>query len=585
MVLQRGGAAVVTGRASAPVVARVGSRRFTAKTRAGQFTLKLNLPAGGPYTITLEAGKAKLVVKDVLVGDVWICAGQSNMQGVGWLRHADKPMARVRAFYMDDRWAVAKDSIHNMWDSVDEVHALLNGGTRLEKPKYWGVGPAVAFGQEMLRRTGVPQGLLACAHGGTSMAQWSPEKKSEGSKSLYGAMVRRVAKNGGRVAGLIWYQGESDTNAPDVAAVYSEKMRQFVSAVRQDLRSPRLPVALVQIGRYVNQWGGGEFWNSIQDQQRRLPRTIPQLTVVPAVDLPLDDAIHVGGTGLTQLGQRLAEAMHVLRGGKGARPPLAFKRAYVVQDKDSTFGNVVVEFDNVTGKLVSGSRPTGFSLVEREGIFDTVLDGNKVLLRTFLPVPDLQKLRLVYGAGTNPYCNILDQNNRALPVFGPVNIGKPIALTGFAKPRVTSLLPGAGKLEGLTLPVNPTWRVKPFLKDFCDLHDELGAVNGEDKLVYFTCELNVGEPMKLAALLGYDGPVKLWVDGRELFYDPNGTNPGIVDAKQIKFAAAPGKHQVIIALGSNHGKAWGIYLRFQRLDVSPAKLRQNAEAYRLPEIS
>ncbi len=590
MVLQRGGPASVTGRTTTngKVVARVGRRQFTAQIRGGEFTLKLNLPAGGPYSVKLEAAKEKLVVKDVLVGDVWICAGQSNMQGVGWLRHADKPAAKVRAFYMDDKWAVAKDSIHNMWDCVDEVHVLMNGGVKHEKPKHWGVGPAVAFGQEMLRRTGVPQGLLACAHGGTSMAQWSPDKKSEGSKSLYGAMLRRVAKNGGRVAGMIWYQGESDAGPQDVVAVYTQKMREFVAAVRRDLRAPRLPVATVQISRVIGDWGNGSLWNAIQEQQRRLPKVIPHLATVPAVDLPLDDGIHIGGNGNTRLGRRLAEAMHALRGGKGARPPIAFRRAYVVRDPDNTLGNIVVEFSNVAGRLVSGSRPVGFGLNKIYSIFDTVLDGNKAIIRTALPVAELEKLQLSYGIGTDPYCNITDEADRALPVFGPVGTGDPVARTAFAKPRVTCLLPGAGKLEQLVLPENPAalpWRVKAFPRDFCDLHDELGTVNGEDKLVYFVSELNVSEPMRLAALLGYDGPLKLWVDGRELFYDPNGTNPGIVDSKQIKFDAAPGKHQVIVALGSNHGKAWGIFLRFRRLDVSTAKLRENADAYRLPEVT
>jgi len=588
MVLQRGAPAVVTGRAAGDVVARVGRRQFTAKTRDGSFRLQLELPAGGPYIVVLSAGKEKLVVKDVFVGDVWICAGQSNMQGVGWLRHADKPVAKVRAFYMDDRWAVAKDSIHNMWDCVDEVHVIINGGARMEKPKHWGVGPAVAFGQEMFRRTSVPQGLLACAHGGTTMAQWSPEKKSEGTKSLYGATLRRVAKNGDRVAGMIWYQGESDANA-EAAAVYTEKMKELVGALRRDLKSPRLPVAMVQIGRFVSEWAeGGPFWNAIQDQQRRLPRIIPQLATVPAIDLPLDDAIHIGGNGNTRLGRRLAGAMHALRGGKGARPPIAFKRVQVIRDKDNSLGNLIVEFANVTGKLVSGGRAMGFELSRPQMIFDTVLDGDKVLLRTSLPVTELQSLRLSYGIGTNPGCNITDEADRALPIFGPVTTGEPMAITGFSKPRVTNLLPGAGKLEKLALPENPAslpWRVKPFPRDFCDLHDELGAVNGEDKLVYFVADLNVSEPMKLAALLGYDGPVKLWVDGRELFYDPNGTNPGIPDNKRIPFAAAPGRHQVIVALGSNHGKAWGIFLRFRRLDVSTEKLRLNVDAYRLPEVS
>lgn len=572
MVLQRGGPAVVTGRATSDVVAHVGRRAFTAKTRNGSFTLKLNLPAGGPYTVRLTAGKEKLVVKDVLVGDVWICAGQSNMQGVGWLRHADKPVKNVRAFYMDDRWAVARDPIHNLHECVDEAHIIISGGVRPGKPTHWGVGPAVAFGQEMLRRTRVPQGLLACAHGGTSMDQWSPAKKSEGGRSLYGAMLRRVVKNGGRVAGMIWYQGESDTGTKELADAYLPKMREFIGTLRRDLRAARLPVAMVQIGRFITETPN--CWNAIQDQQRRLPDVIPNLVTVPAVDLPLDDNIHIGGTGNTRLGRRLADAL--------LRPPLVVKKATVQADKTTGAGLAVIEFGNVVGRLVSAGRPTGFDLGSPNVVFDTVLDGNKVYLRTLTSALNLRSLKVSYGAGANPYCNVTDTGDRGVPVFGPLGLGEPAAATGALKPRVTELFPGAGKLKGLTLPANLTWREKPFPTEFCNLHDEL---DGGDKLVFYRCDLHVNEPMKLAALLGYDGPVKLWVDGRELFHDPHGTNPAIPEAKRIRFDVGPGKHELVIALGSNHGLAWGIFLRIQRLDVSRQHRALGPTSYAMPAIS
>ena len=129
------------------------------------------------------------------------------MQGCGLLKDKLKAHPMVRAFYMNDRWAPALDPIHDMWDCVDQVHIDYCGGVRPEKSTVIGVGPGVAFGQRMFALTGVPQGVLACAHGGTSMEQWDPKLKKLGSKSLYGAMMRRFRKNGSRVAGLVWYQG------------------------------------------------------------------------------------------------------------------------------------------------------------------------------------------------------------------------------------------------------------------------------------------------------------------------------------------------------------------------------------------
>ena len=87
--------------------------------------------------------------------------------------------------------------------------------------------------------------------------------------------------------------------------------------------------------------------------------------------------------------------------------------------------------------------------------------------------------------------------------------------------------------------------------------------------------------MQLAALLGYDGPVKLWLDGQQLFSDPKGTNPARIDQARVKFNAVPGKHSVVIGLGTNGGQAWGICLRFERLGGRRRKSRSG----RLPSIA
>jgi hypothetical protein len=117
-----------------------------------------------------------------------------------------------------------------------------------------------------------------------------------------------------------------------------------------------------------------------------------------------------------------------------------------------------------------------------------------------------------------------------------------------------------------------------------DLHCELETVR-EDRLVYIATDLDCPEAMQLAACLGYDGPVKMWVDGREMLVDPSGTNPAIIDKKRIKFDAAPGRHEVVVALNSHKGLAWGIYLRFERLDVSRAMLQKSPDQVVLPTLA
>jgi hypothetical protein len=347
----------------------------------------------------------------------------------------------------------------------------------------------------------------------------------------------------------------------------------------------------VQIARVIG-WGAANTapWNSIQDQQRRLPLAIKTLATVPAIDLPLDDNIHISGAGQQVLGERLAQAMQSLHGDRAAGlPPIALKKVSV--EAEPGRGVVVAEFDNVIGRLVSGSRPTGFSIVSQAGVighFDTVLDGNKVRVRSASSAGMLSEGYLHYGHGTDPICNITDEAGRSLPVFGPVRLGTPRALTPFVqKLRVSAYQPGAGKLQGLKVPANPKalgLTLRSFPGIFCDLHEEIGSHGGKDEVLWFAFSFSCPEPMRLALNLGYDGPVKAWIDGKRVFHDPAGTNPAFPDKGKAAFKAKAGKHEALVALGTNKGAAWGVHLCLERTDVSTKLLLMGPEHYALPAI-
>ena len=442
MVLQRGernrcdSAVRGNGTPGADVFLRINRKSWKRVARVssrGEFQFQLvGLPAGGPYHIELET-RAKgsraesLSVRDVLVGDVWLAGGQSNMQGVGLLKFAEKPQREIRAFYMTDRWNIAKDTIHEVWNAVDAVHHTYERQT--PNPKI-GTGPAIGFAAEMQRQTGVPQGIIACAHGARSMNDWKPNRQDRGKTSLYGAMLRRLEKNGGKTAGLIWYQGESDAVNGE-AAQYTAKMKQFVRSLRKDARSSRLPIVAVQISRCT--FAEFPFWNSIQEQQRHLPDAIDRLAMVPAIDLRLEDAIHIGGTDNNRLGRRMARAMLKIISPRhrSIQPPIALKRCHIEQDPIQPYANVVVEFENVEGHLKTDGSPRAAGFFIRsdppawdEVIYDTRLDRNRVILCTRCLLAELPGRSLHYGFATNPFCNIIDEADRSLPAFGPVRLVK-----------------------------------------------------------------------------------------------------------------------------------------------------------------
>lgn len=561
------------------------------------------IKAGGPYKIEIkiENSRGEVVerkdVVNVLAGYVWIAAGQSNMQGCGLLKDAAKPHPMVRAFYMNDRWDVAKDPIHNLWECVDDVHVDLGVVRGKSKRPLTGTGPAVAFAQEMYRLTKIPQGIIACAHGGTSMSQWDPSLKNLGGKSLYGATLRRVKKNGGKISGIIWYQGESDANE-QVCSEYSKKMIKLVSSFRKDLKEPDLPFVAVQIGRLVSTSFKTNLWNSIQNQQYSLLKKIKNFSLVPAVDLSLDDIIHISGKDQNVLGKRLAYAMNVLINGKKAGlPPIQIdeKKIEIRPVPPNYFTEIVLEFKNVAKEFVvpEGIRPTGFSIgdpVPGPFIYDTKIKKNTVVLRTNLSRAGLEGKLLYHGYGLDPVCNIKDASGRLIPVFGPVLLGKFRALTEMVKEWnicFPSEIPEDvdEKLNGLKLEHSKglDWKLRKFETNFCDLHLEISKLKEKDFVIWFSKKMKIPHPMKLAACIGYDGPVKLWIDDKEIFHDPEGTNPAWEDKAIVRFDADSGEHNIVIALGSNSGNTWGIFFRIERLDV-PENIIRSKGTYQMPEF-
>jgi len=547
------------------------------------------VPVGGPYQVefAIEGTTERLMLKEIYVGDLWILGGQSNMQGCGLRKSALPPIPQVRAFFMDDRWAPAKDPLHNLWNAVDEAHRLIHWGIPVEVPSR-GVGPGVAFGQAMYELTGVPQGLLACAHGGTTMSEWNPKLKQQGSKSLYGATVRRLKKNGGKVAGVVWYQGCSDANV-DAAPLYTKRMKELVAAFRRDCGDADLPFVAVQIANVYGPGFDRASWNSVQDQERRLPDVIKRCNVVPAIDASYDDTIHLDGPSQHRLGKRLARAMLALiTNDPVTRQPISMKKVTYRSNRMLGSMDITIEFDHVVGGLQATGRPMGFTLNSKAGetlFYKTEIDGNKVILHSNVMAWDIEHKELWYGYGTMPYCNITDGADRALPVFGPINIGNLRALSSFVRAfRISPALPLTGAVEDLPLPSASELHSHVFPaadNNFCNVYSKW-LDSTEPQVIWYACRFNCPEAMDLSLSLGYDGPVAVWVNGKRIFADPQGNNPAVPDEKQVRYIASQGEHEVLVALSSNNHHAWGIFLRFERHDVPKKQIKEGS--YAMPQI-
>jgi len=179
MVLQRDMATSVWGWSLPGRQVTVALAGKTAKGVAdarGKWVVKLGaLPAGGPYTMTV-AGAATVQVKDVLVGDVWICSGQSNMQmSVGGSMNAKEEIAsathpRIRFFSVP--WAGLRPGQPRVMHT--EPQETVAARWEVCSPKTVGGFSAVGyyFARNLQRGVDVPIGLIRAAVGGSAITSW-----------------------------------------------------------------------------------------------------------------------------------------------------------------------------------------------------------------------------------------------------------------------------------------------------------------------------------------------------------------------------------------------------------------------------
>ena len=236
--------------------------------------------------------------------DLYLLAGQSNMAGRGRLAPQDqRGDERVVALTPDGRWRIA----------VEPLHA--------DKPEVAGVGPGRSFGVAAAdSAAGRRIGLVPCAVGGSRIAAWQPgavfEVEAGRSVRPLDETLRRVAQASaaGRWCGILWHQGESDSNERD-APLYEERLRQLLLSLRTVLGDAQLPVLIGQMGRWP-----GKPWSAAKAQvdaaHQRVAQTLGHAAFVSAEGLGVHAdglQLHFDAAGARELGRRYAEALLRLR--------------------------------------------------------------------------------------------------------------------------------------------------------------------------------------------------------------------------------------------------------------------------------
>lgn len=227
---------------------------------------------------------------------IYLLAGQSNMVGQGDINDLPPGFPRYQ-----ERLKVWRDG--TLRPLVSPLHAPQDN---LDLPV--GVGPGESFAEEMARLSGKNIILVPCAKSATHISQWLP------GTPFYQSLVARAlqAQTRGTLKGLLWFQGEKDSEKPALAARWSADFATLLAGLRHDLSRPDLPVVLAQLARAEGKWTAScPAWEEIKRQQARIHGR--HLAMVRSDDLALIDGIHLTTPAQLTLGRRFANAMCLLQ--------------------------------------------------------------------------------------------------------------------------------------------------------------------------------------------------------------------------------------------------------------------------------
>lgn len=412
-VLQRGMMVPVWGTASAGesvTVSFAGQELSTTANGNGDWMVFLDPMAASssPQTMTIT-GDNVVAIHDLLVGEVWLGSGQSNMQRP-LSDDCDAAAAIADAVnYPDMRFFNVTASGNNVANTVWEVSDA-NSAPSMSAVHYY-------FGRHLMTvEPDVPVGLITSAVGATAIERWAT---CAGSGSLYTGQIAPLQPYG--IKGATWYQGEWDSRSANDAEKYYWQLPCLIDEWRSDWGQPSFPFYVVQMPKM-----GLNSIHIVRDAELQAAMADPEVEMIVTIDQPGRD---VHPPCKDTFGQRLA--MLALRLEYGidlvARSPMPDAAASYVGG-----GSINVVFDHVAGGLQSsdGAPLAEWEIAAADGNWvaaDAVVSGSDTVVVSSPMVTDPASARYAYSG--NPAANNL-VNSGGLPA-SPIREVTPDPGAGF----------------------------------------------------------------------------------------------------------------------------------------------------------
>lgn len=391
MVLQQNSEVAIWGWGSPNEVVRVSaswSDTVVETNTDNHATWKVSLKtpaAGGPHTVTIS-GDSTITLQDVMLGEVWLCSGQSNMgmTALWGINNAEEEIAAAN--YPDIRlFKVASRAAEG--PQIDLV-----GSWKVCSPDSmkWFSAAGYFFGRKLHGELNVPIGLIDSSWGGTPAECWMEPERIDADETLkqaaaklsddtlwapgypgatYYSMIAPITDF--RIAGVIWYQGEANTvNATAYEAIFTSLIENW-----RDLWYEDLPFYYAQIAPY--KYNTEQVGALVREAQFNC-LSIPNTGMVVTSDIGDLDDIHPKNK--QDVGLRFANLALAKTYG---REDIAYSGP-VYREMEVSGKQIVLHFDHAEKGLVAkGGELTGFEIAGKDGQYVTAeakIDGSTVVV-------------------------------------------------------------------------------------------------------------------------------------------------------------------------------------------------------------
>jgi sialate O-acetylesterase len=371
----------------------------------GQWLVRLSSMAvsTAPGKLTIQSGKSTITLTDVLIGDVWVLSGQSNMnvklkEADGGLAAAagsgSYPNIRLQFISMQGgpaKWEPSNPTNTRDWTAVGfffarALHDLI----------------VLDHGIDA-----VPIGLIHVARGGTPIADWTTYGNSKNGK-LYTAKIKPLQPFA--IRGVLWYQGEQDGELESTASKYYEMLPGLIDNWRSDWGQGDFPFNYVQLAPIADQ----PAWPIVRDAQVSTLDVTAATAMACIIDVPTVPATNIHPSDKKPVGDRLALAAFaqtypgtgIVHSGPIRNPGQSFVSA----------DEIIVKFDFVDAGLVTadGSAPGPFMIAGIDGVYHPANaaispSGDAVIVSNPVSVPNPISVR--YCWDSYPVCNVFSDDD------------------------------------------------------------------------------------------------------------------------------------------------------------------------------